>query len=616
VKSRHLLCIVIAASAGLAQLMATAAEPTNNAAIKTVPGVAPSLRVVVDPRVELMSLIFRLAGNPEYNMARVASYAEDAERQFGKFRDHAVVNLAEELRRTRGVSYDAVMGMAIHLTDAKQLALKLPLQPWPEGLDRRWTAPDVTNFLAAARQLVKDSSFQQFIDRHQPLYQTTVTRMQALMAKEAHLDWFDAYFGQRPGASFTVALGLLNGGGSYGIHYRAADGHEEIYCILGVWKTDEQGLPEFTHDALPTVVHEFCHSNCNPLVDRHRGELEPSGDTLFEQVAQKMRAQAYENGSTLLKESLVRACVIRYQRRYDSEEAARSAIQTEERNGFLWMQELSDLLGQYETHRDQYPTLEDFSPRLAAFFDETAKDFPRKQAELAGKRPKIVSMVPANGAQDVDPKLTAIEVVFDRRMKDKGWAFVGGGPHCPETGKDCRYDAQHKVWTVPVTLKPGWSYRFMLNSEKFVGFRSEEGVPLEPVTVTFKTAGQPPAGQEAQTDLSSKPPRIVSMVPANGAQEVDPKLTEIQVVFDRPMKDKSWSLVGGGPHCPEVGKGTHYDAQRKIWTAPVKLKPDRSYQFMLNSETYDAFRDEDGVPLEPVTVTFKTAGETGAGQTK
>jgi hypothetical protein len=47
--------------------------------------------VVVDPRVELLSLIFRLAGNPEYNMARVESYAEDAEKQFGKFRSHAVV---------------------------------------------------------------------------------------------------------------------------------------------------------------------------------------------------------------------------------------------------------------------------------------------------------------------------------------------------------------------------------------------------------------------------------------------------------------------------------------------------------------------------------------------
>jgi len=58
-------------------------------------------------------------------MARVESYAEDAEKQFGKFRGNAVVNLAQELRNTQGVSYDAVMSMAIHLTDADHLKLKL-----------------------------------------------------------------------------------------------------------------------------------------------------------------------------------------------------------------------------------------------------------------------------------------------------------------------------------------------------------------------------------------------------------------------------------------------------------------------------------------------------------
>jgi len=490
VKSRHLLSVVIAAAAGLVQLSATAAESTNQAPVQVPPSSTASLRVVVDPRVELMSLIFRLAGNPEYNKARVESYAADVENQFGKFRDDAVVNLARELRHSHGVSYDAVMSMAVHLTDAEHVTLKLPLDPWPESLDQRWGAPDVTNFLAAAQQFVKESSFQEFIKQHGPLYQTTVARMQSLMAKEAHLEWFDTFFGQRPQASFTVALGLLNGGQCYGPHYRAADGHEELYCVLGVWRTDTQGVPEFARDALPTVIHEFCHSYCNPLVERHLGELEPSGDTLFEQVAQKMRSQAYSGGPTLLKESLVRACVIRYQRRYEGEAAAGRAIEAEKRNGFLWMQELSDLMGEYEAHRDQYATLEEFSPRLAAFFDETAKEFPKKQAELASKRPKIVSMIPANGALDVDPNLTEIQVVFDRPMTDKSWALVGGGPHCPEVGKGIHYDAQRRIWTAPVKLKPDWSYEFMLNSEKFVGFRSGEGVPLEPVTVTFKTAGE------------------------------------------------------------------------------------------------------------------------------
>ena len=488
-KSTHLLTI-IAAAAGLAQSPAMAAESTNRTSGQMPPGSARSLRVVVDPRVELLSLIFRLAGNPEYNMARVESYAGDAEKQFGRFRSHAVVTLAQELRGTQGVSYDAVMSMAVHLTDAGHLTLKLPLQPWPESLDQRWTAPDVSNFLAAAGQFVNVSSFQEFIEQHRPLYQTTVARMQALMEKEAQLEWFDAYFGPRSQAGFTVALGLLNGGGCYGPHFRAADGREELYCVLGVWQTDKQGLPEFTHDAMGTVVHEFCHSYANPLIGRHQAELGASGDELFEHVAERMRSQAYGNGHTLLCESLVRACTVRYMRRYEGEDAAKRAIQDEKRKGFLWMQEMSDLLGEYEAHRAQYPTLEDFSPRLVAFFAESAKNIAKAQTDLAGKRPKVVSMIPANGAQDVDPGLTAIQVVFDRPMAGKSWSLVGGGPHCPEAGKGAHFDAQRKTWTVPLKLKPDWSYEFMLNSESYDAFRSEEGVALEPVSVTFKTAGQ------------------------------------------------------------------------------------------------------------------------------
>ncbi len=43
----------------------------------------PALDVRVDPRVELFSVIFRLAGNPEYNQGKVASYVTDVEKHFG-----------------------------------------------------------------------------------------------------------------------------------------------------------------------------------------------------------------------------------------------------------------------------------------------------------------------------------------------------------------------------------------------------------------------------------------------------------------------------------------------------------------------------------------------------
>ena len=72
------------------------------------------------------------------------------------------------------------------------------------------------------------------------------------------------------------------------------------------------------------------------------------------------------------------------------------------------------------------------------------------------------------------------------------------------------------------------------------------------------------------------------------------------------MADRSWSLVGGGPHCPEVSGKPAYDATGKVWTVPVKLKANWSYEFMLNADRFKGFQSREGVPLAPIKVSFKT----------
>jgi len=431
--------------------------------------------VRVDPRVELFSVIFRLAGNPEYSQGRIKAYADAVDQHFAKFRDHAAIKAARALRGTNGISFDAVAGMAIHVDKVPALLPLVPLDPLPRSLDPRWTPKDATRFLEAVRGFVRDSGFERFLAGQRELH---------ALAEDARLGWFDEFFGVRQEADFELALGMLNGGGCYGPHVELKGGREQLYCILGVWESDAEGRPRFDASMLPTVVHEFCHSYANRLVDAHTAEFATAGPVLYERVAAAMKRQAYGNWQTMLRESLVRACVVRYQNAVQGAEAARKQIAEERGNKFLWIAELSDLLATYEADRTQYPTLAVFMPKVVAFFDAYAKELAATPVPVL---PTVVGMVPANGSKDVDPGLTRLEVTFDRPMKDGAWAVVGGGPHFPETTGRPSYDATRKVLTIPVKLKPEWDYELWLNRGKFDSFRSEQGGILEPVRVTFRT---------------------------------------------------------------------------------------------------------------------------------
>jgi hypothetical protein len=329
-----------------------------------------AVTVTVDPRVELISIIFRLAGNPEYNRGQFISYIAAIEKQFGRYREHPVVKLAASLREKYGVSYDAPMSLAVHLKDANGLQLRVPLKPWPDSLDGRWHPEDVRDFLEKARQFAKETNFNEFFKAQQPMYDRAVANLRTLLDREANLEWFDDFFGARPGAEFHIALGMVNGPGSYGPHIKLAD-REGYYCILGVWKFGVLGLgePKFDKLMLPTVIHEFCHSYANKIVDAHTLQLEKPGEKIFEKVREKMERMAYGNWQTMMRESLVRACVVRYMAATEGPEAAQKQIMREIERSFLWMQELSDLLVQYEQNRDKYKTLDTFFPKVVDFFN-------------------------------------------------------------------------------------------------------------------------------------------------------------------------------------------------------------------------------------------------------
>ncbi|MFG0275957.1 MAG: Ig-like domain-containing protein [Phycisphaerales bacterium] len=101
-------------------------------------------------------------------------------------------------------------------------------------------------------------------------------------------------------------------------------------------------------------------------------------------------------------------------------------------------------------------------------------------------------------------------------------------------------------------------------------------------------------------------PTIESIIPANGAADVDPATTELVVVFSEPMQDAySMVLVESREKFPPVS-AVRWNADRTALTATITLEPGREYAFGLNAPGFMSFRSERGAAQRPVEVRFRT----------
>jgi hypothetical protein len=344
--------------------------------VALAPSGGDAVPVRVDPRVELLTLVFRLLGAGEYNQAASKSpYADEVELWFGPARDHEVFARARQLRKDDGISYDAVPSLAVHLTPPPELALRFPLEPWPERLDERWKFTDVEGFLKALRSFAEQTSFLEFLEAFGETHRAAETSLAAAVEGARVVPWLREFFGLDPGTSYVAVPGLLCGPGNYGVSVRLPDGSLELWPVIGAARWDSDGRPQYGAEDVSLVAHEFTHAFANPVVEAHWSALAPPFEAIFPSVEDVMKRQAYATPKTVACESLVRACVVRHAARQFGAEAAAKQQAYEIGRGFAWTGELAALLEQYEKARETYPTLSDFGPKLAEFFDGVAKRY-------------------------------------------------------------------------------------------------------------------------------------------------------------------------------------------------------------------------------------------------
>ena len=120
------------------------------------------------------------------------------------------------------------------------------------------------------------------------------------------------------------------------------------------------------------------------------------------------------------------------------------------------------------------------------------------------------------------------------------------------------------------------------------------------------------AQEKAPAPNLELPPCVVKTEPANRAVDVDTKLREIKVTFDRPMTtEKSWSWIIHTEHGLYPGyRGSpepRWEDDGRTCVLAVRLSPDTVYAVGVNSYRHTGFRDTNGKPAVPFAWVFKTA---------
>ena len=330
--------------------------------------------------VELMGLLWRLAGADEYSQCEVGTIVDSADKYFASMMNHRAVKLAKQYYQ-QGIAYDAVTGYANQLI-INDLGMILFDSDYLEGSNTsfdRWSDKQKNDMLSALNDFYETSKF------HDWFVSTYVEQQQAIASfkQVCNMDytWFDRYYGENDKISSRIILSFMIGNHNNGISLKRKDGTLLLTPVYGSLYQNGENV-KFGGD-MNLVVHEFSHPYCNPLIYANWSSISSKSEEVFNRVRFIMESQAYSDAKTMMCETLVRSSAISYMKTHNLGYLVGKTLAYEESNGFIMVRYLVKTLEKREQDAAKYATLSDFMPVLIEAINNFNPDDPANQGGVA-----------------------------------------------------------------------------------------------------------------------------------------------------------------------------------------------------------------------------------------
>jgi len=423
--------------------------------------------------VDLMGVVFRLAGAKEFQCKNAPKYYESLDAYFASYKDHPITEYVRECRKHASICYDAVSAYGQHLVIGEDGKIAFDNRE-AKGSDTsfsRWPDDIAEEFLPKLEQFYKDTDF------HTWYVSTEAFREKAIAAfrncvDEIDFDWFDEYFyGNAIATEKAVVLSILIGPNNFGNSMALQDGGEFLCPVIGSCHEDEDGNPHY-EDIAGIIVHEFCHHYCNPLDEKHWSLMKKGAAKAFKPMKTRLTESAYPSPGIMQNETFVRSSVIRYLLSHDPSADKDRLIVAEENLGFLLTRTEVDVLNEYEASRDQYKDMEAFMPRLGDAINAfTTAKYQKLLKEVSADLATYTCNI-KDGSRKVPSGDFRIEITFSEPMEgDVSICYPDGDFDLPEV-KDASWSDDMKTLRLDVVNEPGKDYGFRIEGS---GFTTKSG---------------------------------------------------------------------------------------------------------------------------------------------
>ena len=322
------------------------------------------LEIRVDRRTELLGIIQIISdyrkiypnlleklGNKEY--------VEKIEVKFSKYKNHQLIKLFNEIVTNNNFNYDAPVNLFLQLNDDFSF---INLQDYPFKT-RLKSDPKVLELLKLLPAFAKKIKFDEFYQNNVDRYQKYVDNVKNNLGECDIITFFNSYYNLPTDKNFIVNLIPWQTHANYGTSNKT-EIHSNICTAYNSTNDDNvfcSNREEIYYAHL--LHHEFSHSFINPLTEEY--EIIKYDDSIFSDIFEQMKKQAYGRNNSIINEHIIRALTIRWGYLTNpKEELYNRRITKEKERGFIYIDTILEALVFYENNRDLYPNIDEYYPKI------------------------------------------------------------------------------------------------------------------------------------------------------------------------------------------------------------------------------------------------------------